>query len=318
MGGEVEEEGVHQDFLMQCELTQVPPLPCIAVTIGDPAGVGPEVVRAALGSPDLARGFRFELVGEQGEPFDAGVPTSRGSGQAFAALEAAVAGALAGKYAAVVTGPVNKAGMKEVGFGFPGQTEFFAARCGVKDYVMCLTGGPLCVGLVTAHVAYSEVPSLLTVGEIEKTGLLLAAFLQTRLGRLPNIAVAGLNPHAGEGGLFGSEEGAVIRPAVERLGASRVGNFTGPWSPDTVFYRAATGEFDGVVCMYHDQGLIPLKLLAFHEGVNVTLGLPFPRTSPDHGTAYELAGTGRADAGSMLCALNLAAELVAKLQVSGL
>jgi len=303
---------------MQSEATLVASFPCIAVTEGDPAGVGPEVVRAALSSPDLARGFRFELVGESKVSFEAGVPTALGAGWAFAALEAAVAGALSGKYAAVVTGPVNKERMKEVGFGFPGQTEFFAARCGVKDYVMCLTGGPLCVGLVTAHVALSEVPSLLTVREIEKTGLLLAAFLRRRLGRLPKIAVAGLNPHAGEGGLFGSEEALVIGPAVERLGAGGVGKFTGPWSPDTVFYRAATGEFDGVVCMYHDQGLIPLKLVAFHEGVNITLGLPFPRTSPDHGTAYELAGTGRADAGSMLCALNLAAEMVAKLKAPSL
>ena len=261
------------------------------------------LVRAALSSPDLARGFRFELVGEPEVSFKSGVPTARGSGWAFAALEAAVAGALSGKYAAVVTGPVNKERMKEVGFGFPGQTEFFAARCGVKDYVMCLTGGPLCVGLVTAHVALSEVPSLLTVREIEKTGLLLAAFLQRRLGRTPKIAVAGLNPHAGEGGLFGSEEALVICPSVERLGASGVGKFTGPWSPDTVFYRASTGEFDGVVCMYHDQGLIPLKLVAFHEGVNITLGLPFPRTSPDHGTAFDIAGTGSADPASLLAAL---------------
>ena len=182
---------------MQSEATRVASLPCIAVTAGDPAGVGPEVVRAALSSPDLARGFRFELVGEQEVSFKSGVPTARGSGWAFAALEAAVAGALSGKYAAVVTGPVNKERMKEVGFGFPGQTEFFASRCGVKDYVMCLTGGPLCVGLVTAHIALSEVPSLLTVREIEKTGLLLAAFLERRLGRLPRVAVAGLNPHAG-------------------------------------------------------------------------------------------------------------------------
>jgi len=301
---------------MQSEATLVPSYPCIAVTAGDPAGVGPEVVRAALSSPDLAQGFRFELVGDEQEvPVELGRPTDLGAKWAFASLETAVAGALSGKYAAVVTGPVNKERMKAVGFEFPGQTEFFSARCAVKDYVMCLTGGPLCVGLVTAHVALSEVSSLLTIEEIEKTGLLLAAFLQRRLGRLPRIAVAGLNPHAGEGGLFGSEEARVIRPAVERLAANGVGNFTGPWSPDTVFYRATAGEFDGVVCMYHDQGLIPLKLLAFHEGVNITLGLPFPRTSPDHGTAYELAGTGRADAGSMLSALNLAAEMVAKRKV---
>jgi 4-hydroxythreonine-4-phosphate dehydrogenase len=148
--------------------------------------------------------------------------------------------------------------------------------------------------------------------EIERTGVQLAEFLELRLGRKPKIAVAGLNPHAGEDGLFGQEEALIIRPAVASLMKNPRADFTGPCSPDTVFYRAAMGEFDGVVCMYHDQGLIPLKLLAFHEGVNVTLGLPFFRTSPDHGTAYELAGTGRADSGSMLSALNLAAELLGK------
>ena len=229
---------------------------------------------------------------------------------AFEDLEAAVAGALQGRYAAVVTGPIHKARMKEVGFDFPGQTEFFAQRCGVADYAMCLTGGALCVGLATAHVAYKDVPRLLTPERIKKTGLLLADFLRLRLGRIPNIAVAGLNPHAGESGIFGSEEEELIQPALGELRIGGQAVFSGPWSPDTVFHRAASGEFDGVVCMYHDQGLIPLKLLAFHEGVNVTLGLPFPRTSPDHGTAFERAGGGAADAGSMLSAMNLAAELV--------
>ncbi len=303
---------------MDQEVLRKSALPCIAVTVGDPAGIGPEVVRVALDSTGLARTCRFEVVGgaeKARRPKEVPCrPSREGALAALEDLEAAVAGALDGRYAAVVTGPIHKARMKEVGFDFPGQTEFFATRCGVENYTMCLTGGPLCVGLVTAHVAYKEVPRLLSVEGIKKTGLLLADFLHLRLGRPPKIAVAGLNPHAGENGIFGSEEGDLIGPAVEELKLGIPAVFTGPWSPDTVFYRASTGEFDGVVCMYHDQGLIPLKLLAFHEGVNVTLGLPFPRTSPDHGTAFELAGTGAADAGSMLCALNLAAELVSKRQ----
>jgi 4-hydroxythreonine-4-phosphate dehydrogenase len=137
---------------------------------------------------------------------------------------------------------------------------------------------------------------------------LLRDFLRTRLGREPRIAVAGLNPHAGESGRFGDEEQTIIAPALTELAAH--GDFTGPLSPDTIFHRAAAGEFDGVLCMYHDQGLIPLKLLAFDTGVNVTLGLPFPRTSPDHGTAFDLAGTGRANHRSMLAAMNLAAEML--------
>jgi 4-hydroxythreonine-4-phosphate dehydrogenase len=142
--------------------------------------------------------------------------------------------------------------MKEVGFGFPGQTEFFAARCGVKDYVMCLTGGPLCVGLVTAHVALSEVPSLLTVREIEKTGLLLAAFLRRRLGRLPRIAVAGLNPHAGESGYLGREEIEVITPAIKEAQSLGIA-VSGPYPGDTMFDATALESVDVFIAIYHDQ-----------------------------------------------------------------
>jgi 4-hydroxythreonine-4-phosphate dehydrogenase len=197
--------------------------------------------------------------------------------------------------------------MADVGFSFPGQTEFFADRAGVTDFAMCLTGGPLTVALATIHVPVRDVASLLQTSEIIRVGHLLASFMQQRLGRPPHIAVAGLNPHAGEGGQFGDEEERVIVPAIAEL--SSTGVFTGPFSPDTVFHRAAQGEFDAVLCMYHDQGLIPLKLLAFDTGVNVTLGLPFPRTSPDHGTAFDLAGTGRAKHGSMLAAIKLAAAM---------
>ena len=215
--------------------------------------------------------------------------------------------------AAVVTGPIHKARMQAEGFAFPGQTEFFAARAGVEDFAMCLTGGALTVALVTAHVPLHEVAGLLSAREIVRVGNLLAAFLRTRLRREPRIAVAGLNPHAGESGALGREEITIIAPALVLLNnlPSAIGHlpFAGPFSPDTVFNRAVAGEFDGVLCMYHDQGLIPLKLHAFDSGVNVTLGLPVPRTSPDHGTAFELAGKGTARPDSMIAAINLAGEL---------
>jgi 4-hydroxythreonine-4-phosphate dehydrogenase len=228
------------------------------------------------------------------------------------ALEDAARLAQAGELAAVVTGPIHKARMQAVGFAFPGQTEFFADRWGVRDFAMLLTGGTLTVALVTAHVPLSAVPGLLSEAEIGRVGRLLADFLRLRAGRTPRIAVAGLNPHAGEDGVLGSEEGRIIAPAVRRLAAEGGADWTGPLSPDTVFNRAVAGDFDAVLCMYHDQGLIPLKLHAFDQGVNVTLGLPHVRTSPDHGTAFDIAGAGRARPHSMIAAINLAAELVGK------
>jgi 4-hydroxythreonine-4-phosphate dehydrogenase len=202
--------------------------------------------------------------------------------------------------------------MQAAGFPFPGQTEFFANRWETGNFAMVLTGGALTVALVTAHIPLRRVPELLTGPEIVRIGSLLADFLQLRTGRMPRIAVAGLNPHAGEDGMLGSEEEEIIAPAIARLAAKAVAAWTGPVSPDTVFHRAAGGEFDAVLCMYHDQGLIPLKLHAFDHGVNVTIGLPHVRTSPDHGTAFEIAGTGRARPESMIAAINLAAELVKK------
>ena len=231
--------------------------------------------------------------------------------------------ALRGEVSAVVTAPIHKEALNAAGppyERFPGHTEMLqwqaALHAGQQPESvpvrMMLSNPELRVVLVSIHLSLARALQAVTFARVLQTIEITHSALKGMLGRAPRVAVAGLNPHAGEGGLFGSEEARVIRPAVERLAANGAGNFTGPWSPDTVFYRATAGEFDGVVCMYHDQGLIPLKLLAFHEGVNITLGLPFPRTSPDHGTAYELAGTGRADAGSMLSALNLAAEMVAK------
>jgi 4-hydroxy-L-threonine phosphate dehydrogenase PdxA len=179
---------------------------------------------------------------------------------------------------------------------------------------MCLTGGRLTVALVTAHIPLRKVARTFKQSEIVRVGLLLAEFLCSQGKTAPRIAVAGLNPHAGESGKLGREEIEIIAPATEELNLSLVTRhlslaFIGPVSPDTVFNRAIEGEFDAVLCMYHDQGLIPLKLHAFHSGVNVTLGLPFPRTSPDHGTAFEIAGQGIARPDSMIAAINLAVEL---------
>jgi 4-hydroxythreonine-4-phosphate dehydrogenase len=249
----------------------------------------------------------FRLIGREGR-HTPGKPTPASAQVAWDALEEAAQLLQDGTIQAVVTGPVHKASLHALGFPFPGQTEFFAARAGVGNFAMCLTGGPLTVALATAHLPLREVPHLLRTEEIVRVGKLLHAFLQRRLGRAPRIAVAGLNPHAGENGQFGQEEKNLIAPAIAQL--AREGDFTGPHSPDTVFHRAAHGAFDGVLCMYHDQGLIPLKLLAFDTGVNVTLGLPHPRASPDHGTAFDLAGTGRANHQSMLAAIHLAADLL--------
>ena len=294
---------------LHTEEREIAQTPLIAVTVGDPAGVGPQVVAKALASERLAREVRFEVLGDNGAARP-GEPTPEGAESALCALERAVEGALSGVYAAVVTGPIHKALMNAAGFHYPGQTEFFAHRCNAPEYAMCLSGGNLTVALVTTHVAYQEVPRLLTPESILRTGRLLRDFLHKRLRRVPRIAVAALNPHAGESGLFGSEEKECIKPGVKLLEKAGGAFYSGPLPADTLFHRAVSGEFDGVVCMYHDQGLIPLKLHAFHEGVNVTLGLPFPRTSPDHGTAFDLAESGTADAGSMLAAMNLAAEMV--------
>jgi 4-hydroxythreonine-4-phosphate dehydrogenase len=285
----------------------------IGITVGDGAGIGPEIVRAALASGRLDPNYQYRVFGDAGGIVP-GQPDTNSAQLALRALEEAVALAKNGALAAVVTGPVAKARMQEIGFAFPGQTEFFAARCDVRDFAMLLTGGALTVALVTVHVPMRTVPGLLTSGEIVRVGRLLVSFLWRRTRRVANIAVAGLNPHAGESGMLGREETEIIEPAITTLrdSSSQSATFTGPVSPDTVFHRAVHGEFDAVLCMYHDQGLIPLKLHAFDQGVNVTLGLPFPRTSPDHGTAFALAGRGSASPESMIAAINLAAELATK------
>jgi 4-hydroxythreonine-4-phosphate dehydrogenase len=286
----------------------------IGITLGDCAGIGPEVVKLALKSGRIPDSTEYVVIGRQPN-CKLGEPTTETARAAAVALEEAVTLARRGELNAIVTGPVHKARMYEVGFRFPGQTEFFAERCGVKNFAMCLTGGRLTVALVTAHIPLRKVPRALKQSEIVRVGLLLEEFLRARGNTAPRIAVAGLNPHAGESGKLGLEEIEIVRPAVQEL-RSRIENrkskIVGPISPDTVFHRAIGGEFDAVLCMYHDQGLIPLKLHAFHSGVNVTLGLPFPRTSPDHGTAFEIAGKDIAQPDSMIAAINLAVELIAK------
>jgi 4-hydroxythreonine-4-phosphate dehydrogenase len=283
----------------------------IGITLGDPAGIGPEIIRAALASGKLPDAD-YRLLGDS-EGHSLGQPTRAGARVAQGALEESARLAIAHEIDAVVTGPIHKARMYEIGFQFPGQTEFFAARCGVENFAMLLTGAGLTVALVTTHVPLSDVTKRLRTDEIVRVGKLLQAFV-VRRGR-SRIAVAGLNPHAGESGALGREEIEIIAPAIEELNhVSPVTDhlsphFSGPFSPDTIFHRSVEGEFDAVLCMYHDQGLIPLKLHAFHEGVNVTLGLPFPRTSPDHGPAFAIAAQGIARPDSMIAAIRLAVEL---------
>ncbi len=311
--------------------------PCIGITLGDCAGIGPEIVDAALTSKKIPNSADYVVIGRQPD-CKPGTPSIETARAAAAALEEAVTRARRGELNAVVTGPIHKARMYEAGFKFPGQTEFFAERCGVKNFAMCLTGGKLTVALVTSHIPLSAVSATLKRSEIVRVGLLLADFVQRRriqanlnaisaqdspedqtgstaLSGQVQIAVCGLNPHAGESGKLGREEVETIAPAISDLNSQQStiyhqsAVFSGPHSPDTVFHRAIEGEFDAVLCMYHDQGLIPLKLHGFHNGVNTTLGLPFPRTSPDHGTAFEIAGKKIAKADSMIAAIRLAVEL---------
>jgi 4-hydroxythreonine-4-phosphate dehydrogenase len=283
-------------------------MPRILITLGDPAGIGPEVVDKAMASGKLPTNCRFDLIGDRSAGIP-GKPDKRSASAALAALEHAVTQLKLGRADAVVTGPVCKDSLQSIGFPFPGQTEYFATAFGVRDFGMLLTGKTLTVGLATIHEALASVPDLLSVGRITRIGTLTAGFLKRRGIASPRIAVAGLNPHAGENGAFGEEETRIIQPAVKALNSLGIAVFTGPAVPDAVFRDAARGDFDAVIAMYHDQGLIPLKLLDFDNAVNVTLGLPKPRTSPDHGTAYGIAGKNLANPSSMIAAIRLACEL---------
>ncbi len=223
-------------------------------------------------------------------------------------IRRAVQGALHDDFTAMVTCPISKKSLNEAGIHYPGHTEMLAELTGAADYRMMMAGNRLRVVLATIHEPLARVSELLTVDEIRDCIKMTVHSLQHDFGiSRPRVAVAGLNPHSGEQGMFGSEELDIIEPVVcEYVGE---GVISGPWPPDTVYYKAAAGEFDAVVAMYHDQGLIPFKLLHFKDGVNVTLGLPIVRTSVDHGTAYDIAGQGRADAASLQAAWIMASEI---------
>ncbi len=300
-------QSFYQNVLIE---EQMPSLPVIGITVGDSAGVGPEVVKKALSYSRLPRGFEFAVIGSR-EKVIPGKSTARSAQIALEALEQAALYLKNGKWAAVVTGPVQKESLVKIGFRYPGQTEFFAAGCGAKssDAVMLLTGKKLRVALCSTHCSLIKAIQSLTVSKVCHVAEQTYFFLKKLKIRNPKIAVAGINPHAGENGLFGNEEARILQPAVKLLKERKL-NVTGPYSPDTLFYRAAQGEFDAVVCAYHDQGLIPFKLLEFTTGVNVTLGLPIIRTSPDHGTALDIAGKNKADPSSMIAAIELACKLV--------
>jgi 4-hydroxythreonine-4-phosphate dehydrogenase len=283
--------------------------PRIALTAGDPAGIGPEIVRKAADDPRV-RDVCEPLIYESA-PFDR-FPPGQLSGEAgraaYDAICAAVADAMAGRVDAIATAPINKFAFAEAGLAWKGHTDLLAHLTGASRAAMMFWSEPLKVVLATVHVPLSEVPRMLTRETLDAIIDLTARELPRFGMPNPRLVLAGLNPHAGEDGLLGGEETTVLAPAIAE--ARRRGiTIDGPIPGDTVFVRATRGEFDAVIACYHDQGLIPVKLLAFGSAVNVTLGLPIIRTSVDHGTAFDIAGKGIADAGSMVAAVQLAARL---------
>ena len=321
----------------------------LAVSLGDPAGIGPELIAAAwaareaeelppfvvTGGPDVLRAAAAQrglavpvrqvfhpneaadcfghalpvLDGADGD-YTPGQPSRAGAELAMASLHEAMGLARAGEVAALVTAPVSKARLAEVGFEHPGQTEFVAYACGYApgDAVMMLAGPQLRAVPLTVHIPLAEVPAQLTSAMIERKARIVAHALVRDFGiARPRLAIAGLNPHAGEEGRMGDEEARIIAPAIAALLAEGI-DVTGPHPPDALFTARARATYDVALCMYHDQALIPLKALDFDQGVNVTLGLPVIRTSPDHGTAFGIAGTGQADPGAICAAIRMAGE----------
>lgn len=317
--------------------------------MGDPAGVGPELIVKALSDPALYEICRPLVLGDPGalalhlagrkagafreisHPSEAQgkfgtvdliavcrlspdcvepcLPTVEGGKAMVDCIVTAVEMAKRREIAAMVTCPISKALMHRAGHHYEGHTQLIAERTGTQDFVMMLAGRRLRVALATIHCALKDVPGLLSMEGILKTASVTWQAMRRDFGfDQPRIAVAGLNPHAGEEGLFGDEEARVIEPALK---AAREKGFSveGPFPPDTLFYQAASGRFDAVIAMYHDQGLIPLKLLHFSDAVNVTLGLPIVRTSVDHGTAYDIAGKGVADPSSLKAAVRMAVAI---------
>ncbi len=326
-------------------ITDPADLPPFAVSLGDPAGIGPEVVAKswvmrearglppffAVGDPASLRAVWLGPIASIGAPEEAaeafgsalpclhvadagevvpGTPSIDGARTAFQALEVAVGLARTGSAAGIVTAPVGKEQLYGVGFTHPGQTEFVAERCGVSPHnaVMLLAGPSLKVVPVTIHIPLADVSATLTVDLIRARALTTVKGLHRNFGiARPRLTVAGLNPHAGENGALGREEIEIIRPAIESLRAEGM-EITGPFAADGLFHSRARETYDAVLCMYHDQALIPLKTLHFDDGVNMTLGLPIVRTSPDHGTAFGIAGTDSANPGAMMAALKMAGE----------
>ncbi len=323
--------------------------PIIAITMGDPAGVGPEVIAKALADPEITGICRPLVIGDPGAmeralavtgqslrlrlieglpsrdadgvifmrplsnlaPTDMeyGGPSSEAGDAMFRYINEAVRLCLAGEAAAMITAPISKASLNRGGHRYPGHTELLADLTGCREYVMMLAGDRLRVTLVTIHEALADVPRLITFDRVLATIRITHYGLHTYFRQNPRLAVLALNPHCGERGLFGDEERRFIAPAVEAARAEGI-DARGPLSADMLFHFAARGDYDGVVCMYHDQGLIPLKLLHFDDAVNVTLGLPIIRTSVDHGTAYDLAGTGKASHASMMASIRTAVGMV--------
>lgn len=304
----------------------------IAITMGDPNGIGPEIVCAAVADSEaddlvvigssavLAAAARATGKPNPERVIDvAPSPTvisslvpgtiQREAGAiAAAAIERAVAGCLAGEFRAMVTAPIHKQAIALAGVDFPGHTEWIADRCGIANPVMMLWDERIAVALVTCHLALARVPVALSVDAVLRTATLLDDVLARLHGHPVRLALCGVNPHAGEGGLFGDEEDRILAPALARLRANGLA-IDGPLPPDTAFTPAALARYAGHVCMYHDQGLIPFKALAFADGVNVTLGIPIVRTSVDHGTAFDIAWRGVADHRSMIAAIDLARRL---------
>jgi 4-phospho-D-threonate 3-dehydrogenase / 4-phospho-D-erythronate 3-dehydrogenase len=332
--------------------TSRPARPRIGITMGDPAGIGPEVVLKAVAEEEVRAICRPVIIGdaqllahnartldlqcgyeivrrderlpdEISEPLifhldnikghvEPGIESGAAGKAAAGYIEAAVELCAAGSIDAIATAPINKRALYLGGYTFPGHTEFLAYLTGSDDYAMGFVGANLRVVLVSTHVPLSEAIGLVRRGRVEKRIRLADRELQRWGIERPRIAVAALNPHGAEGGLFGMEEASEIAPAVESCRAVDGINVRGPFSADTVFLRASRGEFDVVVACYHDQAMIPVKCLSFGEAVNVTLGLPFIRTSVDHGTAFDIAGKGIAEHSSMVAAIKLAAELSLK------
>ncbi len=282
--------------------------PRVGITAGDPAGIGPEIARKAACDPRVLDACEPIVYGPADGRFEPGVLSADAGRAAFEAICAAVGDAQAGAIEAIATAPVNKLAFARAGLQWKGHTDLLGHLTGSRRVAMMFWSQPLKVVLATVHVPLAEVPRVLTREVLDEVIDLSARELPRFGAASPRLALAGLNPHAGEEGLLGDEEQRVLAPAVEAARARGIG-IDGPFPGDTIFVRAVRGEFDAVIACYHDQGLIPVKLLAFGHSVNVTLGLPIVRTSVDHGTAFDIAGRNAADPTSMIEAVLLAARL---------